>query len=192
MERILTIVGRAKSEEDFLSAFQDVLPDNYQIHSIHNLGEFYEADEKERYLSLVGEEIVGEKSTMETVAKILFGKQLGAYIHNSLEDAMSFSKREYGLQDELEEKIVEHHEKLAEIREKFPFFTAEEVKKFKMFNAFYNNGDIIPFRCRFNDELAIALVSVANGHDEIQISPLGVLLTENMAEEFLSMPFEEE
>jgi hypothetical protein len=40
--------------------------------------------------------------------------------------------------------------------------------------------------------LAIALVTVANAQDEVQVTPLGILFTDKMSEELLKMPFEEE
>jgi hypothetical protein len=188
LQKVLTVVGRAENADDFVKTFFDYLPDNYDISGVHNLGEFYEADKKERYLAFITEEVFNDKSTTDVVARVLIGQQLGAYIHNSLEDAIEYAKKEYGFEDE----GVEHEEQFAKMREKFPFFTASEIKQYKQFSAQFHSEDIVPFRCRFNDELAIALVTIANGHDEIQVSPFAVLLTEKMAEEFLSMPFEEE
>lgn len=187
-DTILTVVGRAKNDEDFLDGFARYAPDNYEVIMVHSLGEFYEADNKERFICFLFENLEEDSvSNISLILHTLRGNGFGVESHEDMDSAIAYAKSNYNFEVDDEKREV----KFTEMREKFPFFTAEEWEQFQVFDAMYHTGKIIPIRGRLNDELVMVICSVAQGHDEIRVTPMAVI-TNDYIQEGLVLPFAEE
>lgn len=186
-KRILTIVGRAKNPKEFEKDFREYLDDTYSLVGIHSLGEFYEVDGNERFIAFIAEETEEEtNSKISFVAYNVRAKGFASETHDSIEEALEYAREKYDLEDD----NVKAQEKFNEIRERFPNFTAEEWESFNVFDSLYHTGKIIPIRGRVDDELVMVIVTVAHGSDEIRVTPLAVIVNEEI-EANLELPFTE-
>lgn len=186
MELYLTVVKRAEDQDTFLEQLNKHLQDNYVIHGVHSLDEFYDTDGKDRYLAFVEEEIIPDvSSTAENLVQILRGDGFAAYIHDTPDEAIEFAKGKYGFED----SNAIRQEKMNKVREEFPHFTAEEWESFHIFDSFYHTGKVQAVRGKYNEELVMVLASIVNGIDEVRVTPLAILVNDYMIKE-LELPFE--
>jgi len=127
--KFITVAGRATSIDEFAAQIKKNLYDNFEIIAIHGLGEFG-IDDKERYLAFIG----GDSKTGKTFnaqRQKLLNAQFGAHMHNNLEEAYDFSKKNYPAFGEKEEEV---QRKFHEMNEKFPPVRAEEMEKYSFDN----------------------------------------------------------
>jgi len=184
-KRILTIVGRAKNPKEFQNSFKEFLDDNFNVEGIHSLGEFYEVDGNERFIAFVSENITEEQtSNISYVVHSVRSEGYASETHDSLEEALEYARERYHLEDD----DVKAQEKFAEIRERFPNFSAEEWEQFNIFDSLYHTGKIIPIRGRLDDELVMVIVTVAHGSDEIRVTPLAIIASDSL-QMSLELPF---
>lgn len=169
----LTVSGRSKNAEEFAETIKKNLFDNFEIVSIHELGEFG-IDDKERFLAFISRNSeIGQDFSAQRIKLVNAG--LGAYVHENLEKAYEYSRKNYPTFGEKEEKIAR---KIDEIKEKFPKAKAAEIEQFNILEALWAAGNISFVRCLFDGEPCIALVSVVSGADELRVRPLAILLNE--------------
>lgn len=187
MQVFLTIVNRAEDANSFVEELSEELPDNYTIQGVHSLGEHYEADDKERFIGFIVEEVVpDDQSNAEVICHFLRAKGYGAHQHENLEEAIEFAQEKYKFEDD----DAKRQENLAEVRERYPYFTAKEWESFQIFDAMYHTGKLSPVRGRYNDELVVVLASIANGADEVLVEPRAIIINDKILED-LNLPFEE-
>jgi hypothetical protein len=173
--KFITVAGRASSMDEFAAEIKKNLYDNYGIVAIHGLGEFG-IDDKERYLAFItGESITGKTFTAQQ--KKLLGEGLGAYTHNTLEDAYDYSKENYPTFGEEEEKT---QRKFHEMSEKFPPVKAAEIEQFNILESLWGNGKINFVRCLFDEEPCLVLIAISPGADELRVRPMAIMINDEL------------
>lgn len=184
----ITVVNRAKNKKEFVKDFSEEFEGkiSFKIRGVHSLGDFFEFDGKERFISFL--ELTGEESEeeIEVACHALRGKGYGINLHDNIEEAIENAKEKYSFEDN-EAKRQEH---IVSIRDRFPYFTATEWEQFQIFDSLYQTGKIMPIRGRFEDEPVMVISSVAHGADEIRVTPLAIIVNDHM-EGNLELPFEE-
>jgi len=173
--KFITVAGRAASMDEFAAQVKKNLYDNFNIVAVHGLGEFG-IDDKERYLAFVaGESKTGQ--TFNAQEQKLLEAQFGAHLHNTLEDAYDYSKRNYPSFGDKEEEV---QRKFQEMSERFPPVKAQEMEQFNILEALWAAGKIHFVRCLLDDEPCLVLISVASGADELRVRPLAIMMSEDL------------
>jgi len=184
--KFITVSGRAASIDEFAAEIKKNLYDNYQIIAIHSLGEFG-IDDMERYLAFVsGETKTGQTFTAQQ--KKLLGEGLGARMHDNLEEAYNYSKKNYPT---FGEKEVQMQKKFEEMNEKFPPIRAKEIEQFNILESLWASGKINFVRCLLDDNPCLVLIAISPGADELRVRPLAVMINEDI-ESNLEFPNPEE
>jgi len=183
--KILIIVGRSETEDRFRSQIQRFLPEGFVIEGIHSLGEYYESDNKDRFIAFVScldEELFNE--SFEAILRKTRANSFGANSFDNISDAVEYASEEYDF--ETDEGLRE--ERYQELRERFPLFSAEEWEQVQIFDSLYHTGKVRPIRARFNDETVVVLAHITAGADEVRVTPMMILITNDIHDE-LEIPF---
>lgn len=183
--KILLIVGRSETEERFRSTIERFLPEGFVIEGIHSLGEFYESDNKDRFIAFIScadEELFN--ASFERILKKVRSNSFGGNEFENIFDAFKYATEEYGFESDADAR----EEKYAELREQYPFFSAEEWEQFHIFDSLYMTGKVRPIRARFNGEPIVVLAHITGGADEVRVTPMMILITDDIHSE-LDIPF---
>lgn len=183
--KILILVGRSETEDRFRSQIQRFLPEGFVIEGIHSLGEYYESDNKDRFIAFVScldEELFNE--SFEAILRKTRANSFGANSFDNIADAVEYASEEYDF--ETDEGLRE--ERYQELRERFPLFSAEEWEQVQIFDSLYHTGKVRPIRARFNDETVVVLAHITAGADEVRVTPMMILITNDIHDE-LEIPF---
>lgn len=183
--KIILIVGRSETEDRFRSQIERFLPDGFTIEGIHSLGEFYESDNKDRFIAFVScedEELLNE--SFDSVLRKVRANSFGANQFDNIFDAVQYASEEY----DFETDELAREERYAELRERFPLFSAEEWEQFQIFDSLYVTGKVRPIRARFNDEPIVVLAHITGGADEVRVTPMMILITDDIHDD-LEIPF---
>lgn len=185
--RVITVVGRASTDRDFASSVDDLLYDGYSIFIIHPLGE-PGIDKKERFLALVSAIGPTEHDFETQVSRLNNSEeiQFGVKLFDSMDEALDFSKETYGLKQDK----VRQHEILEKIQENYPPLTAEEIEQYGVVDALIRTNRITVVPARFDGERAVVICQVTAAAQEMRITPLALLLTEEIVDR-LELPHEE-
>lgn len=173
--KFITVAGRAASMEEFAAQIKKNLFDNYDIVAIHGLGEFG-IDDKERYLAF----ITGESKSGKTFGaqnEKLREAQFGTKVHETLDEAFSFSKTEYPTFGDAEEQ---RQKKYQDLSERFPGLKASEIEQTNILESLWANGGIRSLRCLFDGEPVVVLVHVTGGADELRVRPFAMMINEDL------------
>jgi len=183
--KVLIIVGRSETEDRFRSLIERTLPEGFVIEGIHSLGEYYESDGKDRFIAFIS--CLDEELFHESFEGILRKSQANSFGANSFDnifDAVEYASEEYSFEADDEAR----EEKYQELRERFPLFSAEEWEQIQIFDSLYHTGKVRPIRARFNDEIVVVLAHITAGADEVRVTPMMILITDDIHEE-LEIPF---
>ena len=183
--KYLLIVGRSETEDRFRSQIERTLPEGFVVEAIHNLGEFYEADNKERFMAFVScldEELFVE--SFEAIVRKTKANSFGANPFDNINDALEYATEEY----DFETDDITREERYSELRERFPLFSAEEWEQIQIFDSLYHTGKVQPIRARFNDETVVVLAHITAGADEVRVTPMMILITDDIHDD-LEIPF---
>lgn len=183
--RIIIIVGRSESEDRFRSQIERFLPEGFEIEGIHSLGEYYESDNKDRFIAFVS--YLDEELFHESFDSILRKTRANSFSANSFDniyDAVEYATEEY----DFEADETAREERYQELRERFPLFSAEEWEQVQIFDSLYHTGKVRPIRARFNDETVVVLAHITAGADEVRVTPMMILITDEIHDE-LEIPF---
>lgn len=183
--KILIIVGRSETEDRFRSLIERILPEGFIIEGIHSLGEYYESDNKDRFIAFVScldEELFNE--SFDSILRKVRANSFGASSFENINDAVEYAAEEYSF-DTDEEAREQRYE---ELRERFPLFSAEEWEQIQIFDSLYHTGKVRPIRARFNDEPIVVLAHITAGADEVRVTPMMILITDDIHDE-LEIPF---
>ncbi len=183
--KVLLIVGRSETEDRFRSQIERTLPNGFVIEGIHSLGEYYESDGKDRFIAFVScldEELFNE--SFDAILRKTRANSFGANSFDNIYDAVEYATEEY----KFESDDGRREEKYAELRERFPHFTAEEWEQVQIFDSLYHTGKVRPIRARFNDEAVIVMAHITAGADEVRVTPMMILITDDIHEN-LEIPF---
>jgi len=183
--KVLIIVGRSETEERFRSLIERFLPEGFDIEAIHSLGEYYESDNKDRFIAFVScldEELFN--ASFDGILKKTRANSFGANPFDNIDDAVSYATEEYNF--ETDDGIRE--EKYAELRERYPLFSAAEWEQFQIFDSLYVTGKVRPIRARFNDEPIVVLAHITGGADEVRVTPMMILINDEIHDD-LDIPF---
>ena len=183
--QILLIVGRSETEERFRSQVERFLTDGFIIEGIHSLGEFYESDNKDRFIAFVAcEDKEVFNASFEAILRKVRSNSFGGNEFDNIFDAVEYASKEY----KFEIDDVAREEKYDELRERFPLFSAEEWEQYHIFDSLYHTGKVRPIRARFNDEPVVILAHITGGSDEVRVTPMMILITDGIHED-LDIPF---
>jgi hypothetical protein len=183
--KILIIVGRAETEVRFRSLIERFLPSGFTIEGIHSLGEYYETDNKDRFIAFVScldEELFN--ASFDTILRKTQANSFGANSFDNIYDAFAYASEEYSFEADEEAREA----RFEEMRERFPLFSAEEWEQIQIFDSLYLTGKVKPIRARFNDETVVVLAHLTGGADEVRITPMMILITDEIHAE-LEIPF---
>ena len=183
--KVIIIVGRSETEETFRALIARTLPNTFTLEGIHSLGEYYESDGKDRFIafvSYVDEE--GFDEHFETIQRKIRAHSFSANSFDNIADAVEYSAVEYQFEPDDEAREARYEE----MRERFPYFSAEEWEQIQIFDSLYVTGKVKPIRARFNDETVVVLAHSTGGADEVRITPMMILITDEIHEE-LDVPF---
>jgi len=183
--KILLIVGRSETEDRFRSQIERTLPNGFVIEGIHSLGEFYESDNKDRFIAFVScldEELFNE--SFDAIVRKARANSFGANPFDNISDAFEYATNEYNFESDDSAR----EERYTELRERFPLFSAEEWEQIQIFDSLYHTGKVQPIRARFNDETVVVLAHITAGADEVRVTPMMVLITDDIHND-LEIPF---
>ncbi len=183
--KILLIVGRSETEERFRSLIERFLPEGFTIEGIHSLGEFYESDNKDRFIAFVScedEELFNE--SFDSILRKVRANSFGGNPFDDIYDAVEYATKEYGWEADDDAR----EERYQELRERFPLFSAEEWEQFQIFDSLYHTGKVRPIRARFNDEPVVILAHITAGADEVRVTPMMILINDDIHND-LDIPF---
>lgn len=183
--KILLVVGRSETEDRFRSLIERILPDGFQIEGIHSLGEFYESDNKDRFIAFVScmdEELFN--GSFEEILRKIRSHSFGANPFDNIYDAVEYATEEYNFETDEDAREERYHE----LRERFPLFSAEEWEQFGVFESLFVTGKVRPIRARLNDEPVVVLAHITAGADEVRVTPMMILITDEIHED-LEIPF---
>ena len=184
-EYILIIVGRSEDANSFVGEIQRTLPESFSFEAIHSLDEYSDVDKKDRYIMFASS--TDENVTAKQLKDLVYSLKLsgfGASVHEDIESAIMFAKEEYDFDDDSGSK----QEKFLEMRKKFPLFTASETEQIQIFDSLYHTGKVRPLRARYKDEESIILAHITMGVDEVRVTPMMLLIDDNIHED-LEIPF---
>ncbi len=183
--KIIIIVGRSETEDRFRAQIARTLPEGFEIEGIHSLGEYYESDGKDRFIAFVScenEETLNEH--FDSIYRKATANSFGASSFDNIGEAFEYATDEYNfLADE-----NEREQRYEELRERFPLFSAEEWEQIQIFDSLYVTGKVKPIRARYNDETIVVLAHITGGPDEVRVTPMMILITDDIHEE-LEIPF---
>jgi len=182
--QVISVVGRTRTAEQLLFAVQSLLYGGFGINGFHSLGE-PGVDHLDRFIVFVSADGPTEFD-FETQAKRLEQPEFSTRLFDSMDEALEYARENY----RLDEKKIDFHETLEKLIEEFPQVTAREAEQYQILDAFMRLGKINAVPAKFYDERAIALVLVTHGTDEVRITPMAVLITEDI-EDNLELPGEE-
>jgi len=171
---IITVVGRSHTDQEFLGEIFSLLYDGYKIFACHSLGE-PGIDHKERFLALI---TAGEhrEFDFETQLERLKNTDFGVKLFDSLEEALEYAQENYDLSSDK----VDMHTEMQELVEEFPMITAAESEQWAVLDSFIklNRVNVVP--AQLDGERAVAIVSVTHGPDELRVTPLAILATDEI------------
>jgi hypothetical protein len=181
--QIIVAAGRSQTVEEFVSEIFKLLYNGFKIIGCHSLGE-PGVDHKERFLCLIsGDETEFDFDTQ--AERLKHSGEYGAKVFDSLEDALTYSQDEY----ELSADTAESYIKYEELVEEFPEIRAVEKEQWMVLDAFIKLGRVTVVPAKLDGERAIAIVSVTHGPDELRVTPLAILCTDEIVS-LLELPGE--
>ena len=181
---VITVVGRAKNLQQFLVETTQLLYGGFTIVSWYSLGE-PGVDLKDRFLLMISAS--GETEfEFEVQAQRLESPDVSVKLHETPEDALEYANENYNLPDE----VLHKHETLDQLLDEFPNMTASEIEKFSVFDALMTANRVSTIPAKIFGERTVAIVSLVRGPDEIRLTPLALLVTDEIAEH-LELPGEE-
>lgn len=185
MEEVITLVGRAPTIEHLIPEVANLLYGGFKILGFHSLGE-PGIDHKERFLVLISSDGETEFDAETQESRLRHSGEYGVNLFNSLEDALEYAKEEYKLDESKAEMYAEYEEMV----EEFPLVSADEQYQWMMLDAFIKLGRVQVVPAQLDGERAVAIVSVAYGPGEMNITPMAVLATPAIISK-LKLPGEE-
>lgn len=185
--KFISVVKRSSNMQEFLKEIKKNLFDNFKLVAVHELGEFG-IDDKERFLAFIIKEGEGKTSAAQEEKFTL--AEFGAHIHDGIEEAFDYAKKNYTA---FGEKEAERQQAFEELQEKFPPVSAAESEFFSIFEALFTAGRYNILRCTLDDFPCLAIVSVSAGQDETRVRPMAILMNEDIENrmEFPEPPEEE-
>jgi hypothetical protein len=183
--KIIIIVGRSETEDRFRALIARTLPEGFVIEGVHSLGEYYESDGKDRFIAFVScdnEELFNE--SFDAIYRKTTANSFGASSFDNISEAFEYATDEYNFLADDDEREARYEE----MREKFPLFSAEEWEQIQIFDSLYVTGKVKPIRARYNDETIVVLAHITGGADEVRVTPMMILITDDIHEE-LEIPF---
>ena len=183
--KVIIIVGRSETEDRFRAMVARTLPEGFTIEGVHSLGEYYESDGKDRFIAFVScidEELFN--ASFDSIYRKTTANSFSANSFDDIGEAVEYATEEYKfLADE-----DEREQRYEELRERFPLFSAEEWEQIQIFDSLYVTGKVKPIRARYNDETVVILAHITGGADEVRVTPMMILITDDIHEE-LEIPF---
>lgn len=183
--KILIIVGRAEDDFSFIKKIEKELPEGFIIEGVHSLNEYSDVDNKDRFIAFIScedDELFESKS--DEIVRSAKGIGFGSSPFNDVYEAFDYAQTNYGFLPDDEER----EKRFEEMRERFPLFTAEEWEQVSIFDSLYHTGKVRPIRARFADEPVIVLAHLTAGSDELRVTPMMILITDDIHSE-LELPF---
>lgn len=183
--KILIIVGRALDDYSFVQKIEKELPDGFIIEGVHSLNEYSDVDGKDRFIAFVScdnDDLFAKKS--EDIIRGARGIGFGSNSFDNVYEAFEYAQDNYNFEPDDEER----EKRMEEMRERFPLFTAEEWEQVSIFDSLYHTGKVKPIRARFADEPVIVLAHLTAGSDELRVTPMMILITDDIHSE-LELPF---
>jgi hypothetical protein len=185
MDEVISVVGRARTVEQLLLALSELLYGGFNVFSWHSLGQPSEVDHKDRFIVFIAANDETE-FPIEVQFQRLQQPEFSTRLFDSMDEALEYAGANY----DLDEAKINFHEELEQLIEEFPQITAKEVEHYQVLDAFMKLGKVSAVPAKFHDERAVALVLVTHGHDEVRVTPMAILVTEDI-EEYLELPGEE-
>lgn len=182
---VISVVGRSHTDQEIVGEVYALLYEGYRIIACHSLGE-PGIDSKERFLVLItsGEH---REFDFETQAERLKKVDWGVKLFDSLEEALEYAQENY----ELSYEKVKMHTEMEELFEEFPIISAAESEQFAIMDAFIKLGRVSVVPAQLYGERAVAIVSVTHGPDELRVTPLAILATDEIVSN-LKLPGEDD
>ncbi len=142
-------------------------------------------DNSDRYIAFVS---CLDEELFDEVSSQILGKassnSFGGSSFDNIVDAVEYAAETYNF--EVDDDARE--EKYNELRERFPLFSAEEWEQFQIFDSLYVTGKVRPIRAKFNDENVVVLAHITGGADEVRVTPMMILITDDIHND-LEIPF---
>lgn len=185
---VISVVGRAHTDQEIVGEVYSLLYEGYKIFACHSLGQ-PGIDNKERFLVLItaGENPEFDFDTQtDRLRNSESETDFGVKLFDSLDDALEYAQDAY----ELPSEKVKAHTEMQELIEEFPVITAAESEQFAVLDAFVKLGRVQVVPAQLDGERAIAIVSVTHGPDELRVTPLAILATDELVQN-LKLPGEE-
>lgn len=171
---VITVVSRASTVEELIGEVGQLLYGGFKILAWYSLGQ-PGIDRKDRFLILIGAEDETEYD-FETQEARLQSPERGVKEFDSIKEALEYAVENY----ELEQNRVDSYEEFEQLTESFPQLNTEEIEQFQIFDSLIRTGRVNAVPARLEGERAIALVLATHGPDELRVTPLAILATDNI------------
>lgn len=185
---VISVVGRAHTDQEFVGEIFSLLYEGYRIFACHSLGQ-PGIDNKERFLVLITAGDLREFDFDTQVDRLKNNEgetDFGVKNFDTLDEALEYAQETY----ELPSDKVKAHEEMQELIEDFPVISAAESEQFAVMDAFVKLGRVQVVPAQLYGERAVAIVSVTHGPDELRVTPLAILATDELVSN-LKLPGEE-
>jgi hypothetical protein len=181
--QVIVAAGRSETLDHFVSEVFGLLYNGFKIMGCHSLGE-PGVDHKERFLCLItGEETEFDFETQAD--RLIHSGNYGAKVFDSLEDALAYSQDEYELSADKAQSYIQYEE----LAEEFPQISATEKEQWLVLDAFIKLGRVVVVPAKLDGERAVAIVTMTHGPDELRITPMAILCTDEIVS-LLELPGE--
>ena len=189
--KVLVVVGRDTTEENFFKRIAPYLYDNFEIRAVYALGDPLNFDNSERFICFIaGVETdlwTGEAQEMRLIRKEDTSKAFGISSFDSMDDALEHAKEKYKF--EYSDQIQAFRDKATAVYERFGYSTTEETEQFMITIALAQAGMLHLTRGLFADLKVPVLVLPSKGADGLSFRPIAILISDEVLEN-LEMPSE--